>query len=112
MGKRTSPALRFPGLRRARTQGGAAYREVSRALDRMAEIDDRRGDDHEQTRRLRKEMAAELGPIRAHLAARPEDEQRLREDVHERGLADRFPWRRLNRGTARDLAVLYCFTPY
>lgn len=66
----------------------------------------------EQGGTLRSQLVAELGPLREHLAEHPEDEERLRADVRARGLTDRFPWRRLNRGRARDLAVLYCFTPY
>jgi hypothetical protein len=100
-------------FRRTRGEASAdAYAVVSAALDRIEELDRLHGSDPEANRLLRKQIVAELPPVRAHLEAVPQDDERVRADVHARGLAGTFPWRRLNAGTARDLAVLYCFTPY
>ncbi|MET3961200.1 hypothetical protein ABIE44_001134 [Marmoricola sp. OAE513] len=91
---------------------GRRYREVGTALDRIASAAALPGDDRAAAKRRRKQAAAELGPVRAHLRAAPEDEGKVRADISARGLDELFPWRRLNEGRARDLAVLYCFTPY
>ena len=49
--------------------------------------------------------------INEYLRDRPSDHARVVEDVRERGLR-LMPWKQVNRGLARDLAVLYCFPPY
>jgi poly(ribitol-phosphate) beta-N-acetylglucosaminyltransferase len=50
--------------------------------------------------------------IRDYLTAHPDQHAQVRADAGERGLDVVIPWRQINRGMARDLAVLYCFTPY
>ncbi len=88
------------------------YRAVEQALDRIAELDATRSRDPEANRPVQRRVAEELPPIREHLRTHSGDLDRVHADIHARGLATRFPWRRLNDGTARDLAVLYFFTPY
>lgn len=88
------------------------YTAVSGALDRIVALHQQRGRDKELNRRIREQMVDELGPIREYLRQHPGDEGAIRDDISTRDLDEVFPWRPFNRGRARDLAVLYCFTPY
>jgi len=63
-------------------------------------------------RLTRRHTIAQAHLIRDYVASHPSDQKRLRDDIAQRGLQDIIPWRTINAGQARDLAVLYCFTPY
>lgn len=83
---------------------------VGSALDTLAALQQVVGGNAE-TDRLR--QAAEDGPVdvlREHLQEHPDAREQLAAAARERGV--RLPWRELNRGTARDLAILFCFTPF
>lgn len=61
---------------------------------------------------VRAMKAGQVDLMRQYVVAHPEERERVVEDIKSRGMRDVFPWQLLNRGQARDLAVLYCFTPY
>ncbi|HYF74763.1 MAG TPA: hypothetical protein VD864_18190, partial [Nocardioides sp.] len=64
-----------------------------------------------QARRAVHEAAtAELDALAEHVRAHPADHARLVAEVEGRGLD--LDWSRINAGSARELALLYCFTPW
>lgn len=60
---------------------------------------------------VRGKVVAQVGHMNAYLKLHPQDRPQILRDIRSQDLAW-FPYDALNRGTARDLAMLYCFTPY
>jgi glycosyltransferase involved in cell wall biosynthesis len=54
---------------------------------------------------------SQAGFIKRYLTEHPEQRDRIVEAVEGSGVRD-FPWSLINEGSARDLAVSYCFAPY
>lgn len=83
---------------------------VVRCLDRVAQIEAH--GDHPATRAVARTCLDEVaGALNGYLRRHRADHSRLRSAARTRHLT-RIPWSRVNTGLARDLAVLYCFTPF
>ncbi|MBW9214103.1 glycosyltransferase [Mumia sp. zg.B53] len=66
-----------------------------------------------RSRKLRSSFTAgQVSHVNAYLRLDPADHPKVLADIRARGLEDAIPWRRLNDGLARDLAILYSFLPY
>lgn len=63
-------------------------------------------------RQIRAAVSGQVARIHAFLSLHPESHGQILEDAVARGVQTVVPWRQVNRGMARDLAILYCFTPY
>ena len=91
----------------------AEWSEVEVLLDELAVIhacvDGAKGAGARAVARARADGIADL--LNGYLHRHPRDHGRLRSTARERGLT-MLSWPRVNAGLARDLAVLYCFTPY
>lgn len=57
-------------------------------------------------------IAGQTAHIASYLRQRPEERSNVLAEIDRRGLAHQVDWRELNRGMARELAVLYAFMPY
>ncbi|WKN49395.1 hypothetical protein [Nocardioides sp. Arc9.136] len=126
-GSDTTAAVRLPGLvprlatsspgSTRRAAGGQATSDdpfdtvVGPRLDALAELEAVSAPTDEAAAALQDAVAVELQPVRAHLDTHPQDHARLVEEVEARGL-QRVDWSLLNAGRARELALLYCFTPW
>lgn len=83
---------------------------VEKCLDRVALIEAR--GDHPATRAVVRTCLDEVADaLNGYLRRHRSDHSRLRSAARARHLT-RIPWSRVNSGLARDLAVLYCFTPF
>ncbi|PFG44334.1 glycosyl transferase family 2 [Isoptericola jiangsuensis] len=56
-------------------------------------------------------LLAQANFIRRYLDENPEQVERVAAEIDKLEIAD-FPWALVNRGRARDLAILYCFAPF
>ena len=56
-------------------------------------------------------VAAQAGFIARYLADHPDQVDRASHDIATAKIT-RFPWKQLNSGKARDLAISYCFAPF
>ena len=79
-------------------------------LDVLAELAEVAMPTSEARQAVEESAAPELDALACHLRAHPEDRARLVAEVEGRGLD--LDWSRLNSGSARELALLYCFTPW
>ncbi len=50
--------------------------------------------------------------VHQYLTEHPDSRDQIRADAEARKVSGAVPWRQVNQGMARDLAILYCFTPY
>jgi hypothetical protein len=83
---------------------------VERCLDRVETIEGRR--DTPATRAVARVCLDEIADmLNGYLRRHRSDHSRLRSSASSRRLTT-VPWPRVNAGLARDLAVLYCFTPF
>ncbi|OKL48484.1 hypothetical protein BSR28_01965 [Boudabousia liubingyangii] len=55
--------------------------------------------------------AAQAGFISRYLEKNPEKTQQLLKEIGNRQIVD-FPWKQINRGPVKQLAIAYCFAPY
>jgi hypothetical protein len=85
---------------------------VTQRLDCIAALQSVPLDDSAARRLVRSATSAQCERIHDFVVSHPESHPRIRQDAEERDVAAVMPWRLVNRGMARDLAVLYCFTPY
>ncbi|MDR7329886.1 glycosyltransferase [Corynebacterium guangdongense] len=83
---------------------------VRQRVDCIAALRDIRVDDSKLNARNTLENA-QLGFVKRYLASRPQDSSKLEEYLAQTGFLD-FPWESINAGTARDLAISYCFSPF
>ena len=101
-----------PSCRPAAPVVGTGYDdEVVARLDLIADLER----SHQPTATARRFVAALVScvcrQVNAYLRAHPDAHHRLRADARARSLRT-LDWAALNRGLARELAVLYSFTPY
>lgn len=85
---------------------------VLQRLDCIAALHRIESTDPDFDRMRKRSVGGQAARIRDYLTAHPEARGQVAAAAAERGVAHRLPWRQLNKGTARDLAVLFCFTPY
>ncbi len=104
--------------RRAVREGTISRRDldfdfaVSQRLDVIAALHEA-APSHGAADKVRQGLAhGQTGFINRYLRAHPEEHPRVIADIRRRGLVEAIPYRELNRGLARDLAILYAFTPY
>lgn len=92
----------------------AGWDDVLHRLDAIARIGGAAAGDPTAIRIAAPTMAAHGDAINRYLRGAPDDHHQVVDEVRRRGLTSLtgVPWSRINHGLARDLAVLYCFTPY
>ncbi|WP_196717416.1 glycosyltransferase [Actinomyces trachealis] len=77
----------------------AALRELSLKLDTKEDL-------------ARNQLfVAQAGFVERYLLDNPDDFDSVSDEVAQKGLYQ-FPWGRVNKGKAKDLAFVYCFSPY
>lgn len=85
---------------------------VLQRLDCIAALHRIPDPDPRSQRQIRAATSGQAARIHAYLVQHPESHEQIRNDALVRGVSAVVPWRQVNHGMARDLAVLYCFTPF
>ncbi len=103
---------------RALTAGSVSRQErsfdfsVEQRLDVIERLVARVDPSEEAARLTRGMVSAQVAHMAGYLAAHPDEASRVRDVVILRGVEDVIPFRVLNSGAARDLAILYAFAPF